>query len=720
MKQVVRRGLQEVAVDEVPEPVLRPRHLLVRPRYSLISSGTETADLHPEGLLREIADEPAHLRKIWEASKAMGPARTLSEVRAKLSEYGVLGYSGAGVVVDKHTVPDLEAGDRVAFGGQGTGHAETVLAGRNLVVPVPDGVPLQHACFATLGSIALNAVRAAAVELGDVVAVIGLGLVGQLVAQIARAQGGVVVAIDIRPARVELARRLGADHALAADGSVAQAIAALTRGRGADRVIVAAAARSAAPCRQAAEIARARGRVVVVGAVELSFPWSDMYAKELQVSVSRAYGPGSYDPTYEVEGHDYPHAYVPWTENRNLGEFLRLLAAGRVQVQPLITHEFALAEAPQAYATILDPAAGSLAVLLRYDETSAATAARASARKVLVAPAPERRDTLRVAVVGAGQLARWVHLPNLGKARGATLQAVCSASGVRAKSYARRFGAVYCTSDYAQVTSDPEVDVVLITNRHEHHARQALAALRAGKHVFLEKPMALTGEECRLLCRAVEETKRQLTVGFNRRFAPFYLDLKRRLARRVGPAVVNCRINSPGLSGAHWAADPDKGGALLGEGCHFVDLMYWLVGAEPVSVSAYCLPTERKEPIGQNNVAASFRFADGSVGNLTYCTVGSRTSGGERVEVFAQGVGAATEDFKWLTVRARERERQRHWWPQKGYAAQLEAFLAGIRSGTPPEIDARDGARATLACLAMLASARTLRPQDIDLGILDA
>jgi predicted dehydrogenase/threonine dehydrogenase-like Zn-dependent dehydrogenase len=629
----------------------------------------------------------------------------------------VLGYSGAGKIAEKHpTVTDLEIGDRVAYGGEGTGHGEAIVTGRNLVARVPEGVPFEHASFATLGSIAMNAVRIAGIQIGDVVAVIGLGLVGQLVAQLARLQGAAVAAIDLKQDRIDLARRLGADHAVSGGSGAREAVAAITSGRGADCVIVAAAAKSAAPCGQALEICRDRGRIVVVGAVELSFPWNEMYLKEIELRMSRAYGPGSYDAAYEKMGQDYPLSYVRWTENRNMEEFLRLLSLGRIQVQPLVTHRFALEEADRAYATILDPSSGSLAVVLEYPAQARPDAPYVPRRTVEIPSAPAASaGELKVALAGAGNLARWAHLPNLKKIPGVRLHAVCSGSGARGKSYALRFGAAYCCSEYGQILEDPAIDVVLITSRNQEHAPQALAALRAGKHVFVEKPMALTEAECNDLCRAVEESGKQLTVGFNRRYAPFYREEKKLLGRRTGPAVVNCRVNSPGISGSYWMADPSIGGAILGEACHFVDLMYWLLESEPVAVSAYSLPTGKKDPIGENNLVASFRFADGSVGSLTYCTVGSRTSGGERVEIFAQGVGAFTEDFKRLGIHAGIRRSRSRLWPEKGYADQLKTFLTGIREGRPPEITVLDGARATLGCLRMLESARTSASCAIDL-----
>lgn len=717
MKQVIRKGLSQIIVDNVPDPALAPHHLLIRPFYSLISSGTETASIHQEGALRAVTSNPSQLRKVWQVLKVASPLRTLSEIKAKLSEYAVLGYSGAGVVVGMHaTVKDLEVGERVAYGGEGTGHGETILAGRNLVVKVPDSVPFEHACFATLGSIALNAVRIANISLGEKVVVIGLGLVGQLVAQLARLQGAVLIGLDLKHERAELARKLGAEYAWGVSSSAREDVYSVTAGRGADCVIVAAAAKSDAPCRLAIDICRDRGRIVDLGAVELKFPWQEMYLKEIQFNMARAYGPGSYDSEYEKLGLDYPFPYVRWTENRNMEEFLRLVGCGRVQIQPLITHEFPLEEAAKAYHTILEQSSESLAVILKYPAAEARdpVADFRPQHRVELVVGREARSEIGVALVGAGNLARWVHLPNLKKLPNVALRAVYSTNGPRGKSYALRFGAEYCCSDYDEILKDQKVAVVVIVSRNQEHGPQALAALRAGKHVFLEKPMALTVEECQALCSAVEETGQQLTVGFNRRFAPFYLEMKKRLTNRTAPAVLNCRVNSPGISGSYWMADPKIGGAILGEACHFVDLMYWLLEAEPISVSAFSLPTDRKDVIGQNNLVASFRFADGSVGNLTYCTVGSKKSGGERMEAFAQGIGVVSEDFKRLAVRTTLSHTRSRWFAEKGYASQLQSFFIRIRKGQPPAVSVRDGARATITCLRMLESARTLEPRAID------
>ena len=718
MKQVIRKGFRDIIIDEVPEPVVKSHHVLIRPIYSVISSGTETASIHQEAVVREVAENPSHLKKIWEVMKITDPARTVNEVLAKFNEYAALGYSGAGILVDKHpTVLDIEIGARVAYGGEGTGHAETIITGRNLVVPIPDSVPYEHACFTTLGSIALNSARISEIGIGETVAVIGLGIVGQLVCQLVTLSGGTTIAIDLLEHRVELAQSLGAAHGLAGGAALPEAVRAITDGRGADCVVVAAASKSAAPCAQALACCKDRGRIVIVGAVDMHFPWEEMYKKEIKLFMSRAYGPGSYDENYEKKGQDYPAAYVRWTENHNMAEFLRQVSRGAVKLGPLITHRFSLEDAPKAYETIMDPAARSLAVLLRYPAAEEPTIEKAPGprTKVPAVPVGTESGVICVALIGASNIARWAHMPGIKKAPNVTLRAVCSTSGVRGKSYARRYGAAYCCTDYGDILKDPDIDVVLITTRHEHHAAQALAALRAGKHVFVEKPMALTEEECRMLWRAVQESGRQLTVGFNRRFAPCYANLKRSIAKRSGPAVINCRINSPGMSGSFWGADPSTGGAILGEAVHFIDLMYWLLDSEPVAVSAFSLPAGMKEPIGENNLAASFRFADGSIANFTYCTVGSKASQGERVEVFISGGGASAEDFKRVTVKGALSRTRASFWPQKGYEAQMKSFLTRLQSGSPLEVTVRDGARATLGALRMLESARTQTPCAIDL-----
>ena len=710
MKQVIRRGLKEIIVDDVADPVASPNHVLVRPYYSLISSGTETADIHTGSLVKEVADNPSHLKSVWNVMKKTDPISTLNEVRAKFKDYAVLGYSGAGIVIEKHpSVTDLAIGQRVAYGGEGTGHGETINVGRNLVARVPDAVDFRSACFTTLGTIAMNAVRLAEIGVGDTVAVIGLGIVGQLISQLVRCQGGVSIATDLHADRVHLARQCGAEFALVAGETTVAEVKALTGGRGADCVIVAAASKSPKPLEQAVQMARDRGRVVVVGACPIEIPRSEMYIKELKILMSRAYGPGSYDASYEKGGIDYPLPFVRWTENRNMEEVLRLMAVGKLDVRPLISHEYRLEDAPKAYEAIMSGGGqATLAVVLRYpvNDVENPIESYTPTRRIAVNASPATTGEIGFALVGAGNLAKWAHLPALKKISGARLHAVYSAHGARGKAYALRFGAGYHTSDFEEILNDDAVDVVLIASRHNQHAAQAIAALRAGKHVFVEKPMAITIEECQAIARAVKESGKQLSVGFNRRYAPFYVDMKRHLKSRTGPAVVAVRMNSPGIQHG-WAAEAGQGGVVLGEGCHFVDLMYWLLESEPVSVSAY--------GSDRHNIAASMKFADGSIGTLVYSVVGSESSGGELVEAFAPGIGVTAEDFKRLTVKKKARRIRSRWFARKGYTAQLDGFVKSLREGQPTDVTVRDGTRATLGCLLALQSAESGEPRVFDL-----
>ena len=710
MKQVIRKGLKEIIVDEVADPVVSSNHVLVRPFYSLISSGTETADIHTDSIVKEVADNPSHLQTVWKIMMKTDPVSTFNEVRAKFKDYAVLGYSGAGIIIDKdEKVTDLKIGQRVAYGGEGTGHGETINVGRNLIARVPDAVSFQEACFTTLGAIAMNSVRLSQINVGETVAVIGLGLVGQLVAQLVRCQGGVVIAIDLDKKRVEMAKETGADYGLTASESVVQEVKALTGGRGADCVIVAAASKSPKPLQDGVSMACDRGKVVMVGACPIDIPRAEMYVKELSFMVSRAYGPGSYDPTYEKQGVDYPISYVRWTENRNMEEFLRLVSVGKVNLKPLISHEFALEDAPQAYDLIMGGnGSSSLAVVLKYPVNESANALESynPNRKIVVSSAPVQKDEIKFAMVGAGNLAKWAHLPAIQKIAGANLHAVYSNRGAQGKSYAMRFGAKYSTSDYEQILNDADIDAILISSRHKEHAQQAIDALNAGKHVFIEKPMAVTIEECQAIYRAVQNSGKRLMVGFNRRFAPYYTEMKREISKRTSPMVISTRMNSPGIENG-WAAEKSQGGVVLGEGCHFIDLMYWMLESEPVSVSAY--------GFGEHNVAATLKFADGSIGNFIYTVVGSETSGGELVEVFAPGVNVLSEDFKRIVIKKKKRDARSKFFAAKGYQEQLESFVKSLKNGTETEVTAIDGTRATLGCLLMLESVRTGEAKEFNL-----
>ncbi len=716
MRQVVRRGLKEIIVDTVPDPTVAPHHVVVRTHHSLISAGTETASIHTGSVLGSVVDNPSHLRTVWNAMQSAGPTRTIDEVRAKFRDYAVLGYAGAGVIAETHpTVHDLQVGQRVAYGGEGTGHGEAIMTGRNLVARIPDAVGTEEAAFATLGSIALHAVRNAELSLGDSVAVIGLGLVGQLVAQLARAQGANVIALDLDPTRVELARVLGAPVGILGGDDVIPAVLAATDGRGVDCTIIAAAAKSTGPALQALGMTRERGRVVVVGAVDLQFPYHLMFRKELTVRMSRAYGPGSYDERYERGGQDYPFAYVRWTENRNMEEFLRRIAIGDVQVSPLISHRLPLEDAATAYATIMDPTVRTLAVVLEYPARNEETVPAPMKTVSIAANVAAVNGAIGIGLVGAGNIARWAHLPAVRRATNAQLRGVVSANGAKGKALASRFGARFVSTDFDEILNAADINVVLIASRNQSHARQIVQALHAGKHVLVEKPMAVTVTECREVVQAMRTSGRRVGVAFNRRFAPMYQRLKESLRGRSGPAVLTARMNSPYMSSESWMTDPASGGAIVGEACHMTDLLSWLVDSDPVRVTAQCLPLGSRDPVGENNLVGSIEFADGSVASLVYCAIGHAKGASERVEVFASGRSAWSENFK--AFGGPSRRTHRSFFPDKGYDQQMQTFIASLADSVPFGADALAGARSTLACLAMLASARDgRRPYLIDMN----
>jgi predicted dehydrogenase len=504
-------------------------------------------------------------------------------------------------------------------------------------------------------------------------------------------------------------------------GNLRQQVVSLTEGRGADCVILAAASKSPAVAESAIELVRDRGRVIVVGAVPLELPWLEMYLKETEVRMSRAYGPGSYDPQYEKQNRDYPLPYVRWTENRNMEEFLRLVACGQVQIAPLITHRFPLEQASEAYRTILDPDSASLGVALEYaaaHESDPLGSYRPQNKVALPAATPSAPGVKRIALIGAGNIAKWAHLPALRKVKGLELSVVQTSIPAKAREYAERFDAATATTQLQEALADPGLDAVLIANRNPRHASDALAALEAGKHVFVEKPMALTREECAMLARAQYKSGLVLFVGFNRRFSPFYRKLREQIRRRSGPAMIHCRVSSPGISGSYWMADPGNGGAILGEACHFADLFYWLLESEPIAVAAHSFPAELADPVGENNVCSTLRFADGSIAAFSYATAGSPACAGERVEVFGPGLAAGVEDFKRFWVAGRKRHSKSSWFAQKGYDEQMRAFAAAIRGETPAAVTVRDGARATLCCLQLLASARSGQFEVVDLDSL--
>lgn len=695
MKQVLVRG-GGVVIEEVPAPVPAARQILVRVAYSSVSVGTELTSVRMSGLplYRRALKQPEHARRILEIARDQGYRRTFERVRGRLAAGLPSGYSAAGVVLEVgEEVDGFVIGDRVACAGAGVAnHAELIAVPVNLAVRVPEGLTLEAASSVTLGSIALQGVRRASPTLGETVGVMGLGIIGQLVAQLLRANGCRVVGNDVDPARIAVAIAGGMDRGVdASSGSFAEQAAQLTDGFGLDAVIVTAATSSSEVLSQAFRACRKKGRVVLVGDVGLELKRADLYDKELDFFISTSYGPGRYDPQYEIEGRDYPIGYVRWTENRNLEEYLRLLVEGRISIAHLPAEIYDIDAAPTAYAALGRPGPKPLLVTLAYAERPEATR-----RKVQLRSPRQTTARIRVAVVGAGSFAESTHLPNLkGLDHQFHLQAVMSRTGATAKAVAERNGAAYATTDYDAILADPDIDLVIITTRHDTHAGLTLQALRAGKHVLVEKPLALNEVELSAIEAFYEGRDAPvLMTGFNRRFAPAARRARAAVSGRRSPLVAAYRMNAGFIPRSNWVQGAEGGGRNIGEACHIYDLFDFLTGADVERVVATAARPSSEHWLSTDNFVATIKYADGSLCTLTYSALGNRDHPKEEMELFADGTVVSLSDYRTLLIQGPRRD---HWSSrtiEKGHVQELEAIAECLTSGGPWPISLEEQLRA--------------------------
>jgi predicted dehydrogenase len=698
MKQLLQNvSTGQITIEEVPAPRRGAASLLVASRFSLISAGTERAliDIGRASLVGKARARPDLVRKVVESARTEGVAATYEKVRGRLDEPNALGYSLSGVVLE--ACPDAPAapGELVACAGAGlASHAEVVSVPRTLCARVPEAVPAEDAAYATVAAIALHGVRLAGPGLGDVVAIVGLGLVGQLAAELAVAAGCVVLGCDPDERRAELARGAGVFATTDPDDLCAEA-RRVTSGRGADGVLVTAASQSSAPLATATAVARERATVVIVGDVRIESPRAPLFAKELKLIVSRSYGPGRYDSVYEERGIDYPPGFVRWTEGRNLEEVLRLMASGALRPSRLTTHVFDLHDAAAAYRQ-LDSTEPPVGILLRYPGIEAT-----NCRSVALSPSPSPRIRVprgrraRVGVIGAGTFARGVLMPQL--ARRAEIVAMATATGVSARAAADRYGAALATTDAEAVITHPNVDAVVIATRHDTHSDYATRGLRAGKHVFVEKPLAIDEVGLAEVERAAIESQGMLMVGFNRRFAPLARRLRDELCGR-GPLIMTYRVNAGRLPRTHWTHDPQVGGGrIVGEVCHFVDFAAFLAGAAPSNVQAVAVGGS-SEPF-EDTLSATLRFRDGSVAVIVYSALGDPGLPKERIEVLGEVGAAVLDDFRELRVYRGGREERISGKRDKGHGAEIATFIAACHDGRQPWPieDMADVMRATFA-----------------------
>jgi predicted dehydrogenase/threonine dehydrogenase-like Zn-dependent dehydrogenase len=705
MKQVFFDGKGKLLIGEVPAPTTPANGALVRVHASLISSGTETSQASGGGsLIRKALEQPELIGRAVEVALREGLGGLFGAVRDVAETWFPAGYSAAGVVIEAGPESGgLRAGERVACAGQNiANHAEYIAVPRNLIARLPDGVSMQEGAFATLGAIALQGVRRAEPSLGETVVVVGLGLIGQLVAQILDAAGCRVIGTDPIPARRSLAARLAGAHTLDANAhDLVEQVRALTGGVGADRTILCAATHSSQPVNQAFAMCRERGRVVMVGVMGMALERGEFYRRELDFVISRSAGPGRYDPNYEQRALDYPIGYVRWTEQRNLDAFVQLVADGKVDVASLISEMYPIEQAEEAYRAVMG---GSLAVLLTYGEEEIAAP---PPRTLHLRSAEPARGRIGLALVGPGSFVRAVHLPNLAASPHFEVLAVVGREGASARQIADKIGAAYATTDLAEALADPHIGAVMIATRHNLHAEQTIAAIGAGKHVFVEKPMGMTGDECCAIIEAAASRGALVTVGFNRRMAPTTQALHAALEDVRRPWTMIFRVNAGPLPPSHWLLDPlEGGGRLLGEGVHFIDFLCGLIGGEPAHVSA------EASHDGQD-FALTMRFADGSLGTVIYTTQGDPAFPKERVEVFAGGGVAVLDDFRRLWLHGLPGRSIRGHRQDKGHRALLENFGAALRGQADLAIIAHDGLRATRVAEAALESIRNGHAVDL-------
>lgn len=685
MKQVLLRP-DGIVVEEVPAPLCLPGTVLVRVDHSCISPGTELAGVRGAAvpLWRRAVSHPAKLRRALEVAAGEGVSGIRRVARSRRMAVHPVGYSAAGVVLEVgEGVDGVRVGDRVACAGnQFAHHAAVIRVPRTLVARVPDGVGLDAAGTVALGAIALQGVRRAQPSLGETFVVVGLGALGQLAAQLLRAAGCAVVGVDPDEGRVRLAAGLGLGAGIGPDdGDPVDRVLRLTGGVGADGVLVTASSPSSEPVSAAFRMCRRKGRVVLVGDVGLELDRSDFYAKELDFLVSTSYGPGRYDPVHEEGGVDYPLPFVRWTEGRNMEAYLRLLASGGVSADPLTEVVFPVDEAPAAYAALGERTPRPLTVLLRFPAEPVP-----ERRAVLNPAAPRGRPgRVRFAVVGAGSFARAVHLPTLlGMADRVEVRAVVAASGHSAHAAAREFGAGYATVDVREALADPEVDAVLVSTRHHLHAALVVEALNAGKHVLVEKPLALTPEELDRVRAAAGARGGEgpvLLTGFNRRFSPFSRRIAEILGRRTGPLMAAYRVNAGPLPPGSWVYGPEGGGRNVGEACHFYDWLGWLTGARVARVVAQRARSAVGGHPAADDFTVSLSFDDGSAATLLYTALGSSAHPKERIEVFADGRVLTLDDWRELTVAGARSGGLRTRTPDKGHRDEVAEFVRAVREG---------------------------------------
>lgn len=682
MKQILlRRG--NIYTTDVAKPQLADGMILVRTIYSCISAGTEMSNVQQSGdsLVRQAIKHPEYVTMGLKMLADRGIKDTWDTVHGKYELGNAMGYSAAGIV-EESASPFFAPGDKVACMGAGyASHAAYVVIPQNLAVKIPDGVTYEQAATAALGCIAMQGVRRAEVELGDYIVICGAGILGQLACRFAVASGATVIITDVDDRRLAIARDSGAAYTINVSvNDPVKMVTDISGGHGADKVILTAATSSNELISQGFKMCRKRGTVVLVGVAGMNLNRADMYQKELEFKIATSYGPGRYDHTYEEEGKDYPYGFVRYTEQRNLEAYLRLLASGRINIDEIIEQIYPAEQAEQAYDALKSSDNRPLIVLLEYDHEDENDETESTQVTNTEYVAPE--GIIKVALCGVGGFAKGMHIPNLQKMKDKySIYAVQSRTGSNAQGIALKEGAKYATTDYNQILNDPEIDMVMICTRHNLHADMTIKAMKAGKAVFVEKPLALNQQELDQVIKTAKETGVPFMVGYNRRFSDYAVEIKEHIKDRINPLIINYRMNAGYIPQDHWTQGGEGGGRIIGEGCHILDLFTFFTDSEAESVSVNSITPKTDHVSGTDNCFYTVKYKDGSICNLMYTGQGHKDYGKEYCEVFCDGKVFVIDDYKKLLAFGEKTKNVSSIMPEKGQYQELLAFYDSIKNG---------------------------------------
>ena len=675
----------EIELADVPIPRCGANYVLVKNEASLISIGTERSiiELGKKSLLGKAKARPDLVKRFLDKAKKEGFLKTFQEALGRLDNPTPLGYSSSGVVIEVgKNVHTFSVGDRVACIGAGyASHAEYINVPENLCVKLPENVSFEEGAFGMLGIIALHGIRCANLTFGDKVAVVGLGLLGILTAQILTAYGIQVIGFDIDPNKVEFVKKLGIQNVTNNIDEFKNIVERYTKGYGADAVVVTAATKSDEPIHLGIEISRFRGKIVLVGVADIHPNRNEMWHKEVEIIVSKAGGPGSLDPIYENKGIDYPFGYVRWTENRNLEEFLRLISEKKIFLEPLITHRFPIENAIETYNNMLENKGGPyIGVILKYpNSTTKSDKIKTINTKIKV------EGNIQVGVIGAGLFGKALLIPALSKIQGITLHTITTSKGFNAYHIAKKYNFINASTDFKTILDDKQIQSVVILTPHSLHAKMVIESLKAGKHVFVEKPLCISEEELKEIDDTYQPLGLQkehiLFVGYNRRFSPHSAKIKDYLKNRKDPLMIYYRINAGFVPSDHWVHSEEEGGSrVIGEICHFVDLIMYFTDSIPTQIFAQKVSGNNKTTVNDDNVSIIIKFKDGSIGNIFYSASGDKAFSRERVEIYSEGNTLVIEDFKnsylWLKGKNKRFKTMNQ---EMGYKEELTHFMNVIK-----------------------------------------